>query len=256
MPDPQDPPPLGEASHVGHLGLRCLCAGLGPLVVDESGARGFDGVDEGREDRESVRVLLVRDVLAVELGLHGVHDHRRGHVVDPEVFFPVVPHSRQDAQCLLLSLGAGEFAGFFLLGVVVEDAHRRFDDLTRLGRSFLQHGRADLGVREAQAQGRAQQAHDSDEHQTRTGRGPPHTLDDIHGFPLGITWGTIHTPVGTTQGRHQRMHRIGRNSQVDGVKVSHGRDKTGARWIKTAGRRCRRGTRAALERVPRADPRG
>lgn len=75
-----DPAPGFEANHVRHLVHRAVATGFGPLICHEALATLAHLDDEGFEQRQSVRILDVAHVLAVQLRLDGMHEHPRLHV--------------------------------------------------------------------------------------------------------------------------------------------------------------------------------
>jgi hypothetical protein len=69
------------------------------------------GLDEQLEHQRAVGVLVVRQVLAVHLRLERMHDHRRRHVVDPEVVAGAVAQRRHGVARQALRVRPGERAG-------------------------------------------------------------------------------------------------------------------------------------------------
>jgi hypothetical protein len=94
---------------------------------------------EGHEQAQPVGVLHLAEVLAVQLGLDGVHHHARLHVVDPEVLVAAVAQARHGAQGQLLGLFARQLAGHFLCMRPAHQAAGHFDNLPRGFAALLQH---------------------------------------------------------------------------------------------------------------------
>ncbi|MNZ75871.1 hypothetical protein D3C78_943590 [compost metagenome] len=99
-----DPVPGGEALDVGDLAHRLLHPGLGPVVGHLSRALRLRQIGEGHKQPEPLLVLHPGEILAVQLGFHGVHHHGGVAVIDPEVILLAVaqPLDRREG----LGLGA------------------------------------------------------------------------------------------------------------------------------------------------------
>jgi hypothetical protein len=137
-----DPAPGLKALHVGHLVHRLLLAGFGPLVGHKALAMLAHDVHHGLEQRQPVRVLDATDVGAVHRWFHGVHQHARLHVVDPEVFVAAMAQPRHRAQGRLLGLLTCQCARHFV--------RQRQGHQHRLGREVHAPQRAHTGASEAQ----------------------------------------------------------------------------------------------------------
>ena len=101
-PGANDPPPRLEQLHIRSLLHRFLCPRFWPTVIDDALAFGFSDSSHLTEQRDTVGIFDGRHVFAIELGIGGVHDHKRPQVVDPEVVVMVIAQLADHGECLLL----------------------------------------------------------------------------------------------------------------------------------------------------------
>ncbi len=146
-----DPAPGFEQLHVGDLRNRVLFTGLGPHVVNQSGAVTPGNGDHLVEQLLAFRVLDLRQILTVELRLHRMHDHLRAEIVDPEVVLTVVAEQANLLDGGLLSVGRGHGSAGFELVVVLEHTGGCFHDIAgrfllaavQVGADLLNHQHAE-----------------------------------------------------------------------------------------------------------------
>ncbi|MNQ81078.1 hypothetical protein D3C85_960830 [compost metagenome] len=98
-----DPVPGGEALDVGDLAYRLLHPGLWPVIGYLPRALRPRQIGEGHEQPEPLFILHPGEILAVQLGFHGVHHHGGVAVVDPEVVVGAIAQPLD--QCEGLGLG-------------------------------------------------------------------------------------------------------------------------------------------------------
>ena len=129
-----DPAPGLEQFDVGDFRYRVSGARFRPAVVDLTGPLAAGDGDHLVEQRLAVRVLETGKVLALELGIHRMHEHDRGLVVDPEVLLSVVAQTAHHLHGLLLRLFAAQAAGAFQAMEVLENTGRALHHMLGLFR--------------------------------------------------------------------------------------------------------------------------
>src|SRR5690606_38253437 len=81
-----DPSPGLIAFDIGEFGNRFFYAWLGPVVFHKALLLGAYDSDGRNKEMIAGGVFKATHVLAIQLGLVGVHHHTWMHIVDPEVF--------------------------------------------------------------------------------------------------------------------------------------------------------------------------
>ncbi|MFK4584400.1 hypothetical protein ABIF83_007877 [Bradyrhizobium ottawaense] len=169
-----DPAPGRKALHIGDFPDRLVEAGLRPEVAVEARALLLDDVDEAHEQRVAGGILHPGQILAVELRLDRMHDHLRGHVVDPEILDLVVAQALDLGDRGGLGLLAREFPVALELLVVGEDAVADIDHLLRLGLTIGDHLRAQGRQRDRRQRDHAEKADADNQDQLETDAGENH----------------------------------------------------------------------------------
>jgi hypothetical protein len=100
----QHPPPRFKPFDVRQLFNRFTAARAGPHVGDKARTLAFDQIHKREHKRKTSRVFQSANVFAYQLGAHGVNQHQRLHVVDPEVLRLVVAKVRDGLFCRFLRL--------------------------------------------------------------------------------------------------------------------------------------------------------
>jgi hypothetical protein len=135
--------------------------------------------DELDEQELAVRILVVRQVLAVQLRLDRMHDHPRQHVVDPEVAAAfAVTHHRDNGLGLALGLLAGHGTRSLESLVFLEHGQRH---IIHLGKARLPFPfRRGVALEQAEGHGAAE----NDERQEHETIKAPGNGETLHGTPL------------------------------------------------------------------------
>ena len=173
-----DPAPRCKAFHKRHLGLRCVAAGFGPVVIDGALAMRFHHADKLGEDVQTLAVLECVQVGAVQLGVGCVHDHDGVHVIHPEVLGTAVAQGLDSRQRALFAFGLGDCALGDQLVVVGNQRVGHFNGLLHRTLAFTAD---DVGFFQQHAGG-----HDHQANKGRTGEQPQaarhgHCIQERHG---------------------------------------------------------------------------
>ncbi len=136
------PVPRGEALDVADLGQGRIAARLTALVFGKAVAFVLGGIDDGRVDRFSGRVLELGGALADHVGQRRVHLQDQLRIHHEQVARGAVAHRRQRREGGLLGLVLTHGAGLYLRVIQLGDALGGIHQVLQARLALIQHGGA------------------------------------------------------------------------------------------------------------------